>query len=86
MSRTEQKQAEGRFLEFRGLEELAEYIGLYYPEEIHVFAAVEGWYTRNEQGDPELDRDELNDFLRRYGAGIVCQSLAGGIYCEIVED
>lgn len=86
MSRTEQKQADGRFLEFRGLEELAEYIGYYFPEEIHVVAAVEGWYTRNEQGDPELDRDELNDFLRRYGAGIVCQSLTGGIYCEIVED
>lgn len=43
MSRTEQKQAEGRFLEFRDLEELAEYIGLYYPEEIHVFAAVDAW-------------------------------------------
>ena len=86
MSRTEQKQAERRFLEFRDLEELAEYIGLYYPEEIHVFAAVEHWYTEDDQKDPHLDRDELNDFLRRYGAGIVCQSLAGGIYCEIIED
>ena len=86
MSRTEQKQAEGRFLEFRGLEELAEYIGLYYPEEIHVFAAVEHWYTEDDQGDPHLDRDELNDFLRRYGAGIVCRSLTNGIYCEIIED
>jgi hypothetical protein len=36
MSRAEQKQEAGRFLEFRDLEELAEYIGLYYPEEIHV--------------------------------------------------
>lgn len=86
MSRTEQKQAEGRFLEFRGLEELAEYIGLYYPEEIHVFAAVEHWYTEDDQGQRHLDRDALNDFLRRYGAGIVCRSLSGGIYCEIVED
>lgn len=30
MSRAEQKQESGRFLEFRNLEELAEYIGLYY--------------------------------------------------------
>ena len=47
MSRAEQKQEAGRFLEFRDLEELAEYIGLYYPEEIHVFAAVEHWYTQD---------------------------------------
>lgn len=80
MSRTEQKQEAGRFLEFRDLEELAEYIGLYY------FAAVEHWYTEDDQGESHLDRDELNDFLRRYGAGIVCQSLAGGICCEIIED
>lgn len=49
MSRAEQKQEAGRFLEFRNLEELAEYIGLYYPEEIHVFAAVEHWYTEDDQ-------------------------------------
>lgn len=86
MSKTEQKQEAGHFLEFRDLEELAEYIGLYYPEEIHVFAAVEHWYTEDDQGESHLDRDELNDFLRRYRAGIVCQSLAGGICCEIIED
>ena len=73
MSKTEQKQEAGRFLEFRDLE-------------IHVFAAVEHWYTEDDQGQKHLDRDELNDFLRRYGAGIVCQSLAGGICCEIIED
>lgn len=67
MSRTEQKQEAGRFLEFRDLEGLAEYIGLYY-------------------GERYLDRDELNDFLMRYGAGIVCQSLDGGICCEIIDD
>lgn len=51
MSRTEQKQEAGRFLEFRD------------------FAAVEHWYTEDDQGESHLDRDELNDFLRRYGAG-----------------
>lgn len=77
---------EGQQIEFRRLDELGEFIGLAFPEEIHDFAAAEGWYKRNEQGDPELDRDELNDFLRRYGAGIVCRSLTGGICCEIVND
>nr|DAG22203.1 MAG TPA: hypothetical protein [Caudoviricetes sp.] len=77
---------EGQQIEFRRLDDLGEYIGLPFPEEIHDFAAAEGWYKRNEQGDPELDRDELNDFLRRYGAGIVCRSLTGGICCEIVND
>ena len=48
MSRTEQKQAEGRFLEFRGLEELAEYIGLYYPEEIHAPEGKARLYTAAE--------------------------------------
>lgn len=77
---------EGQQIEFRRLDDLGEYIGLPFPEEIHDFAAAEGWWKRNEQGDPELDRDELNDFLRRYGAGIVCRSLTGGICCEIVND
>lgn len=86
MSRTEKKQAEGRLLEFRGLEELAEYIGLYYPEEIHVFAAVEHWYTEDDQGQRHLDRDALNDFLRRYGAGIRYRTGEDYLQCEIVED
>lgn len=86
MSRTEQEQAEGRFLEFRGLEELAEYIGLYYPEEIHVFAAVEHWYTEDDQGKRHLDRDALNDFLRRYGAGIRYRTGEDYLQCETVED
>lgn len=86
MSRTEQKQAEGRFLEFRDLEELAEYIGLYYPEEIHVFAAVEHWYTEDDQGERHLDRDALNDFLRRYGAGIRYRTGEDYLQCETVED
>lgn len=86
MSWTEQRQAEGRFLEFRGLEELAEYIGLYYPEEIHVFAGVEKWYTEDDQGQRHLDRDALNDFLRRYGAGIRYRTGEDYLQCEIVED
>lgn len=86
MSRTEQRTEGGRFLEFRGLEELAEYIGLYYPEEIHVFAAVEHWYTEDEQGEKHLDRDALNDFLRRYGADIRFRAGEGYLQCEIIED
>lgn len=86
MSRAEQKQEAGRFLEFRGLEELAEYIGLYYPEEIHVFAGVEKWYTEDDQGQRQLDRDALNDFLKRYGAGIRYRTGEDYLQCETVED
>lgn len=86
MSRTEQKQEGGRFLEFRSLEELAEYIGLYYPEEIRVFASVEKWYTDDDQGETHLDRDALNDFLRRYGADIRYRTGADYLKCETIED
>jgi hypothetical protein len=86
MNRTEQKQEAGRFLEFRGLDELAEYIGFYFPEEIHVFASVEKWYTKDDQGEKHLDRDALNDFLRRYGAGIRYRTGEDYLQCETIED
>lgn len=68
-------------IEFSSLEDFAEYLGYAYPEEIHIVAYYEGFYSTDEQGDRQLDKDGINDFLRRLGADIRVDSLASGINC-----
>lgn len=74
------------FIEFRNLEDLAEYLGYYYPEEIHAVAAAEGFYERDDlTGDYYLSRDGINDFLKRFGADIRVNGLYSPyILCERV--
>ena len=50
---------------FYNLEELARFLGFYFPEEIHAVASWERWYTPDEQGDYHLDPVEMNDYLER---------------------
>lgn len=57
-------------VEFRNLEDFAEFLGYDYPEEIHIVASCEGFYDTDEQGDPFLSVSGINDFLRRLGADI----------------
>lgn len=68
-------------LEFRSLEEFAEYLGYAYPEEIHYVAYSEGFYSMDEFEDWQLSIDGINDFLRRFGADIRVDGLASGIHC-----
>lgn len=76
---------ERKYIEFRNLEHMADYLGYYYPEEIHIVAACEGFYETDEQGDSHLGKDGINDFLERYGADIRVRDLAGRIIiCEVI--
>lgn len=68
-------------VEFSSLEDFAAYLGYDHPEEIHIVAHYEGFYSTDEQGDRQLDKDGINDFLRRLGADLRVDSLASGIYC-----
>lgn len=52
---------ERNYIEFTTLEQFAEWLGYEFPEEIHIVAACEGW--KNDNG--ELDKDAINDTLRR---------------------
>lgn len=72
-------------IEFQNLESFAEYLGYEYPEEIHVVAHYEGFYSTNDQGDRHLDTDGMNDFLRRLGADIRVEGLASGICCSLIK-
>ncbi len=72
-------------IEFSSLEDFAAYLGYAYPKEIYIVAHYEGFYFTDEQGDRQLDKDGINDFLRRLGADIRVDSLSGGICC-IMED
>lgn len=74
------------FIEFQNLEQMAEYIGYDFPEEIHIVAHHEGFYETDEQGDPYLSVDGMNDFLSRLGADIRVIGLGGGIHCEKMEE
>ena len=44
-------------IEFRSLEDFAEYLGYAYPEEIHAVAYAEGFYRMDEFGDWQLSID-----------------------------
>ena len=49
------------YIEFTTLEQFAKWLGYEFTEEIHIVAACEGW--KNDDG--ELDKDAINDTLRR---------------------
>lgn len=72
-------------IEFRSLEDFAEYLGYAYPEEIHAVAYAEGFYRMDEFGDWQLSIDGMNDFLRRFNADIRVDSLASGIHCTTLD-
>ena len=52
---------EHNYIEFTTLERFGEWLGYEFTEEIHIVAACEGW--KNDAG--ELDKDAMNDTLRR---------------------
>lgn len=76
-----------KWIECPTLEKLGEFIGLDFPEEMVIFAHNDGFYQRDEQGDPYLSIPDINDFLRRwYGNGkIRCTSVASGFFLEWEE-
>ena len=76
-----------KWIECPTLEKLGEFIGLDFPEEMVIFAHYEGFYQRDEQGDPYLSIPDINDFLRRwYGNGkIRCISVSSGFFLEWEE-
>ena len=69
---------ENRFFEFESLEHFAEWLGYEHPEEIHIVAACEGW----KNGDGDLDKDAINDTLRRMRISERVTHIKG---CIIVE-
>ena len=71
--------------EFQNLEDFAAFLGYDFPEEIHIVAACEGFYETDDQGDPFLSINGINDFLSRLHADVRVVGLASGIQCEMKE-
>lgn len=69
------------YIEFQNLEGLAIYLGYEYPEEIYIVAYHEGFYEIDGQGDKQLSKDGMNDFLKRFGADVEVISTVPFIYC-----
>lgn len=69
-------------LEFQNLEDFASYLGYEHPEEIYIVAHHEGFYEMDGQGDKQLSKDGINDYLRRLNADIKVISTQPFIYCE----
>ena len=66
------------YIEFTTLEHFADWLGYEFPEEIHIVAACEGW--KNDDG--ELDKDAINDTLRRMNISERVTHVKGSIIVE----
>lgn len=71
-----------KYIEFQNLEDFAFYLGYDHPEEIYIVAHHEGFYEVDEQGDKQLSKDGINDFLKRLDADIKVIATQPFIYCE----
>lgn len=69
------------YIEFQNLEDFAIYLGYEHPEEIYIVAYHEGFYETNEQGDKQLSKNGINNFLKRLGADVEVISVSPFIYC-----
>lgn len=76
-----------KWIECPTLEKLGEFIGLDFPEEMVIFAHNEGFYQRDEQGNPYLSIPDINDFLLRWYGNrkICCTSVESGFFLEWEE-
>ena len=69
---------ENNYTEFTTLVQFGEWLGYAFPEEIHIVAACEGW--KNDDG--ELDKDAINDTLRRMNISERVTHVKGSIIVE----